>query len=106
MTDTPKKAKKPRFIIEWEQEHLPDRNVKRIAKGNDEAVRGIKDLLAGEKWFDEENEGEYYEDGLVDAVEAFVRENGELDAFVAGLTVGSEEEFKCEEGTLKVYRDR
>ena len=108
------KAKKPRFILEWEQEHLPERNVKRIATGNDKAVQGIKDLLAGEQWFDEEKQeadakpqGEgFYEDYLVDAVEAFVREHGDLDAFVAGLTPGIEEEFKCEEGTLKIFRDR
>jgi hypothetical protein len=107
------KPEDKRFIIEWEQDNMPDMNVKDIADGEAEAVSDVRRLLTGEKWFDEEkqeadkeNEG-YYEDFLIDAVEAFERDREQtVEQFVAAMRVGHDFEFRVEDGTFKITRNR
>ncbi|HUE15925.1 MAG TPA: hypothetical protein VMR25_17270 [Planctomycetaceae bacterium] len=88
---------------------MPDRNVRRVADGLDEAIRGVHDFLDGEEVWDEEKAGaEFYEDALTPALEALadVVAGDGLAAMLSGMRTGESAELQCEDGRFEIVRDR
>jgi hypothetical protein len=99
----------PRFILLWNDENdYYNRNARRVADGLDEAIQGVHDFLDGEAvWNEEKADGEFYEDSLTPALEAFQDDvAGDLAAQLAGMRIGETAELRCENGTFELVRDR
>ena len=105
----------PRFILSWNDDNDPDRNVRRIADDIEEAVKGVHDFLDDEEWFDEEQseadtraEGErFYEDFLKPALQAFLDDiGGDLAKHLGEMRRGDQASLKCENGEFEILRER
>jgi hypothetical protein len=105
----------PRFILSWNDDNDPDRNVRRIADDIEKAVKGVHDFLDDEEWFDEEQseadtraEGErFYEDFLKPALQAFLDDiGGDLAKYLGEMRRDDQASLKCEGGEFEVLRER
>jgi hypothetical protein len=98
-----------RFLLIWNDEHDPDRDVRRIADGIADAVRGIHDFLDHSDCYDEERPaGAFYEDSLQPAFQAFLDgiAGDDLAAFLATMPLDEPVKLACEDGTFEIVRDR
>jgi hypothetical protein len=105
----------PRFILSWNDDNDPDRNVRRIADDIEEAVKGVHDFLDNEEWFDEEMseadsrpEGERsIEDFLKPALLAFLDDiGGDLATYLSEMPFADQASLKCENGEFEILRER
>ncbi len=89
----------PRFILLWTDEHDFYRNVRRVADGLEEAIRGVHAFLDGKAVWDEEKaDAEFYEDTLTPALQALadVMAGDDLAAMLTGTRTGESAELRCE----------
>jgi hypothetical protein len=108
-------ATMPRFILSWTDDNLPDRNIRRIADGIEEAVKGVRDFLDDEEWFDEEmaeadtrsEDDRAHEDFLKPALQALLDDiDGDLAKHLTNMRIGDQTSLKCEGGEFEIVRER